>query len=224
MIKFVNVTKAFDKSNPLFENLNLEIKDNDFVFIIGKSGAGKTTLLSLIINKIKLDDGQIIVDNLKVDKKFNKTDRLRQKIGFVFQDFKLLPAKNIYENIAVSLQILKFPRSEFDYEIKKVLKIVDLEGKELYFPNQLSAGEQQRAAIARAVAGNRPILLADEPTGNLDPENSWKIMQIFSKLKAKRTIVIATHNTDIVNSFQQRVIRLDQGKIISDKVGGNYSL
>ncbi|GIW62356.1 MAG: hypothetical protein KatS3mg090_0182 [Patescibacteria group bacterium] len=122
------------------------------------------------------------------------------------------------------MQILKFSRSDFDYEIKKILKIVDLEGKEFYFPNQLSAGEQQRAAIARAVAGNRSIILADEPTGNLDPENSWKIMQIFSKLKDKRTIVIATHNTDIVNSFQQRVIKLDKGKIISDKIGGSYSL
>ncbi|KKP60991.1 MAG: hypothetical protein UR54_C0006G0019, partial [Candidatus Roizmanbacteria bacterium GW2011_GWA2_34_18] len=149
---------------------------------------------------------------------------LRRKIGIIFQDFKVLIDKNVFENIAVSLKVIGADYSLIKSEVKRVLEIVGLAKKEMVFPLQLSAGELQRVAIARAVIGDRNIILADEPTGNLDPKTSWDIMKIFKKLEGKRTIIIATHNTDIVNSFQKRVLVLKEGKIIKDQRKGGYEL
>ncbi len=224
MITFKNVTKKFPLGNIALQNVSFEIEDSEFVFLVGPSGAGKSTIINLIIRSLTPTSGEIAVDNFVLTSKFNKVDQLRKKIGIVFQDFKLLATKTVEENIMVSLKILGFTETQALEETEKVLEFVGLLDKRRVFPIQLSAGEQQRIAIARAIAGNRSIILADEPTGNLDPNTSWKIMQIFSKLQGKKTVVFATHNTDIVNSFKTRVIALENGKIVDDIKKGKYKL
>ena len=224
MITFKNVTKRFPLGNVALKNVSFQINENEFVFLVGPSGAGKSTIINLILRKFKQTEGEIKVDDFVLDKKFSKVDSLRKKIGVIFQDFKLILSKNVEENIALSLKILGFNKERAREETEKVLEFVGLSRKRYMFPLQLSAGEQQRVAIARAIAGGRSIVLADEPTGNLDPVTSWKIMEIFSKLKGKRTIIFATHNTDIVNSFTARVIRLKEGEIIEDSKKGKYKL
>ncbi len=224
MIKFINVTKQFPTGTIALSEVNTTIDKNEFVFLIGPSGAGKSTFINLILNRFNPTSGEIQVDDIKITPDFKKDPAiLRRKIGIVFQDFKLINTKNVYENIQLALEIINYPKDQIPLEIGKVLKFVELEGKERFFPLQLSAGEQQRVAIARAIAGGRKIILADEPTGNLDPKTSWKIMKIFAKLKGKRTIIIATHNMDIVNSWQERVIKLDKGKIVSDQKEASYN-
>ncbi|PIW73359.1 cell division ATP-binding protein FtsE, partial [Candidatus Roizmanbacteria bacterium CG_4_8_14_3_um_filter_34_9] len=158
------------------------------------------------------------------DKNFSQKIELRRKIGIIFQDFKVLSDKNVFENIAVSLKVIGVDNSDLKAKVKKTLELVGLSKKEMVFPVQLSAGELQRVAIARAIIGDRDIIIADEPTGNLDPKTSWDIMKIFKKLEGKKTIIIATHNTDIVNSFQKRVLVLKDGKIIKDQRKGGYEL
>ncbi len=224
MIKFIKVTKQFPTGIIALSEASTTIDKDEFVFLIGPSGAGKSTFINLILNRFNPTSGEIKVDDISITPDFKKNPAtLRKKIGIVFQDFKLINTKNVYENIQLALEIINYPKDKIPLEIAKVLKFVDLENKEKLFPLQLSAGEQQRVAIARAIAGGRKIILADEPTGNLDPKTSWKIMKIFAKLKGKRTIVFATHNVDIVNSFQERVIRLEKGKIVSDKKEGSYT-
>ena len=224
MISFKNVTKKFPLGNFALKNVSFEIEENEFVFLVGPSGAGKSTIINLIIRKIEQTQGEIIVDDFVIDKHFNKKDQLRRKIGIVFQDFKLLSSKTVEENISLSLKILGWKEEEIFDEVERVLDFVDLSDKRHLFPLQLSAGEQQRIAIARALAGKRKIILADEPTGNLDPTTTWKIMEIFSKLRGEKTILFATHNVDIVNSFNTRVIALKEGQIIEDLKKGGYKL
>ncbi len=224
MISFKNVTKKFPLGNFALKNVSFEIEENEFVFLVGPSGAGKSTIINLIIRKIEQTQGEIIVDDFVIDKHFNKKDQLRRKIGIVFQDFKLLSSKTVEENISLSLKILGWKEEEIFDEVERVLDFVDLSDKRYLFPLQLSAGEQQRIAIARALAGKRKIILADEPTGNLDPTTTWKIMEIFSKLRGEKTILFATHNVDIVNSFNTRVIALKEGQIIEDLKKGGYKL
>ena len=224
MIIFKNVTKTFIAGNIALKNVSFEIKKNEFVFLTGPSGAGKSTIINLIIRKIIQTTGEIIVDNFNLNEDFKEVDSLRKKIGVVFQDFKLIHSKTVEENILIALKILGYKDKEAQEETEKVLEFVDLTDKKDYFPVQLSAGEQQKTAIARAIAGNRDIILADEPTGNLDPATSWKIVDIFSKLLNKKTIIFATHNTDIVNSLKTRVIHLENGKVVKDLKKGKYIL
>lgn len=225
MITFDKVSKKFPLGNIAINEISFEINDNEFVFLVGPSGAGKTTILKLILKEITPSSGTIIVDDVDVsDKKMVRLEKLRQKIGIVFQDFKILPDKTVFENTALGLQILGAKSSEIKKEVKEALSLVGLSGKEKVFPIQLSAGELQRVSIARAIVGDRKIILADEPTGNLDPKTSWEIMKIFKKLEGKRTIIVATHNTDIVNSLQKRVIVMKVGKIIKDVRKGGYEL
>jgi cell division transport system ATP-binding protein len=225
MISFDKVTKKFPLGNTALNEVSFEVDDNDFVFLVGQSGAGKTSIIKMITQEIKPSSGSIIVDDLDItDKNFSQKIDLRRKIGIIFQDFKILTDKNIFENIAVSLNVLGVDQSEIKSEVKRVLELVGLSKKEMVFPLQLSAGELQRVAIARSVIGDRRIILADEPTGNLDPKTAWDIMKIFKKLEGKRTIIIATHNTDIVNSFQKRVLVLKEGKIVKDLRKGGYEL
>ena len=225
MINFDKVTKKFPLGNTALSDISFEIDDNQFVFLVGQSGAGKTTILKMITQEIKPTSGSIIVDDFDVtDKNFSQKIDLRRKIGVIFQDFKVLVDKNIFENVAVSLKVIGTDQSEIKTEVKRALELVGLSKKEFVFPVQLSAGELQRVAIARAIVGNRDIIIADEPTGNLDPKTSWDIMKIFKKLEGKRTVIIATHNTDIVNSFQKRVLVLKEGKIIKDQRKGGYEL
>ena len=216
MIVFEKVSKKYPLGNFALQNISFKLEDNDFVFLVGPSGAGKTTILRLILGEYPPSAGTIMVDNLDIsDKKFNQFEALRRRIGFVFQDFKVLADKNVFENIALALKVVGIMPEKIEEEVKKALELVGLKNKEQVFPIQLSAGELQRIAIARAIVGNRDIILADEPTGNLDPKTAWEIMKIFKKLDGKRTIVIATHNTDIVNSLKKRVIYLKEGKIIN---------
>lgn len=225
MITFDKVTKKFPLGNTALADVSFNIDDNQFVFLVGQSGAGKTSIIKLITQEMKPTSGSIIVDNYDItDQNFSQKIELRRKIGIIFQDFKILSEKNIFENIAVSLDVINSEPSEIKSKVRRVLEIVGLSKKELLFPLQLSAGELQRVAIARAVVGDRNIILADEPTGNLDPKTTWDIMKIFKKLEGKKTIIIATHNTDIVNSFQKRVLILKDGKIIKDLRKGGYEL
>ncbi len=225
MILFENVNKKFPLGNSALEDVSFEIQDNEFVFLVGSSGAGKTTILKLILNDMKPTSGSLLVDDFDLtSKSFREVEKLRRTIGFVFQDFKILPEKNIFENIAVGLLISGTPNKVVKKEVKNALELVGLIHKEHVFPVQLSAGELQRVAIARAVCGNRKIILADEPTGNLDPKTTWDIIKIFKKLEGKKTILIATHNTDVVNSLKKRVLVLKNGRLIKDVRKGGYEL
>jgi len=225
MIKFDNVTKKFLLGTVALNNVFFEITDNEFLFLVGPSGAGKTTVIKLILREILPSSGSIMIDDFDIaSKKFSQTTVLRRNIGVVFQDFKILSDKNIFENIALGLKVMNSPLIEIKSKVKEALQLVGLSKQEEVFPVQLSAGELQRVAIARAVVGERKIILADEPTGNLDPKTAWEIMRVFKKLEGQRTIVIATHNTDIVNSFKKRVIALKEGKIIKDQRKGGYEI
>jgi len=225
MITFDKVTKKFPLGNTALSDVSFEIDDKQFVFLVGQSGAGKTSILKMITQEIVPTSGSIIVDDFDItDKNFSQKIDLRRKIGIIFQDFKVLSDKNVFENVAVSLKVLGIDHSEIKNKVNKALDLVALSKKEMVFPVQLSAGELQRVAIARAIVGDRDIIIADEPTGNLDPKTSWDIMKIFKKLEGKKTIIIATHNTDIVNSFQKRVLVLQEGKIIKDQRKGGYEL
>ena len=225
MITFEHVTKKFPLGNVALDDVSFQIEDNEFVFFVGPSGAGKTTILKLLLREIPVTSGTILVDDIDVSiKKFGSPVNLRRKIGIVFQDFKILSEKNVFENVALSLQVVGAPTGQIKQEVKSALELVNLSDKSKVFPAQLSAGEIQRVAIARAIIGNRNILLADEPTGNLDPKTAWEIVRIFKKLEGKKTIIIATHNTDIVNSMQKRVIVLKDGKLTKDARKGGYEL
>ncbi|MBI4973434.1 ATP-binding cassette domain-containing protein [Candidatus Roizmanbacteria bacterium] len=225
MILFENVFKKFPLGNTALQDISFEIQDNEFVFLVGSSGAGKTSILKLILRDMVPSSGTVAVNEFDLSaKNFRHLEKLRRSIGFVFQDFKILDEKNVFENIALSLQITGLSAKEVKRKVSEVLELVGLENKEKVFPIQLSAGELQRVAIARAVCGDRRIILADEPTGNLDPKTTWDIMKIFKKLEGKKTIIIATHNTDIVNSLKKRVFLLKEGRLIKDMRKGGYEL
>lgn len=225
MISFDQVTVQYPLGNKALDNVSFNVNDNEFVYLVGPSGAGKTTILRLLLNEHLPNAGTISVDDWQItSKKFNKKNELRKKMGVVFQDFKVLLEKNIFENIALSLKVKGLPKNSIKEEVLKALKLVNLPHKELVFPSQLSAGELQRVAIARAIVGDRKIILADEPTGNLDPQTTWEVMKIFKKLEKDHTILFATHNADIVNSMRRRVIVLKEGKIIKDQQKGEYTL
>jgi cell division transport system ATP-binding protein len=225
MILFNGIYKIFPGNITGLENINLKIEDGEFVFLVGPSGAGKSTLLKLIIKETQASSGSIYLDDWEINKLQNSLlPKLRRKVGFVFQDFKLLEDRTASENIAVSLEILGKNRNEISERIKKVLEIIHLENKGNFFPKQLSFGEQQRVAIGRAIAGEAKILLADEPTGNLDPKTSWEILKIITDInKNGTTILMATHNVDIVNSMKKRVITIEKGKIVKDAKKSKYS-
>lgn len=225
MITFENVNKKFPLGNVALSDISFTIEDKEFVFFVGPSGAGKTTVLKLILREMIPTTGTILVDDFNVTAKdFSQFEKLRRKIGMIFQDFKILYDKNVFENIAMSLKVLGHDNSQIKVEVREALQLVNLSKKDLSFPAQLSAGELQRVAIARAIVGNRDIIMADEPTGNLDPETTWEVMKIFKKLDGKKTVIIATHNTDVVNSFQKRVIVLKNSKLVKDQRKGGYDI
>lgn len=225
MISFQNVSMQFPMGNAALKDVSFEIKENEFVFLVGPSGAGKTTILKLILKQLIPSSGTILVNNMELTApNFNQTEALRRMMGVVFQDFKILPDKNVFENIAMSLRIQSASRSQIDSEVQEALELVGLKHKERAFPSQMSAGELQRIAIARAIVGNREIIVADEPTGNLDPKTSWEIMKIFKKLEGKKTILFATHNSDIVNSMRKRVFVMKEGELKKDIKKGGYDL
>lgn len=218
MITFSEVSKSFSSTNAALKNVTFAVDNNEFVFLVGPSGAGKTTILRLILADLLPDSGEISIDDWNITRKsFKEAHLLRRNIGMVFQDFKLLPYLNIYENISLGLEVQHVNHNYIKQEVEELLEIVGLKGYGLRFPKELSAGEQQRVAIARALAGGRDIILADEPTGNLDPKTAWEIMKIFKKLEGEKTIIITTHNMDILHTLKKRTITLENGSIVSDK-------
>lgn len=225
MIQFDSVTKSYPLGTVALDDVTFAIEPNEFTFLVGTSGAGKTTILNLILGDLYPTTGTVIVNDMDISsKKSKKIEELRRRIGVVFQDFKILQDKDVFENIALGLHIQELPMKKIKEEVHEVLTLVGLEGKHNYFPVQLSAGELQRVAIARAMCGDRHIILADEPTGNLDPKTTWDIMKIFKKVEDHKTIIIATHNTDIVNSMKKRVLVLKKGQLIKDMKKGGYEL
>jgi len=208
------------------EGASFEIKPGEFVFITGPSGAGKTTIVRLILREYLPTSGIIKIgedDLVKMKKK--DLPKLRQKIGVVFQDFKLLTDRTVWENVALALRVLGKDEKEIEKEITKILGLVGLEERADLFPSQLAGGELQRAGLARAVVGQPEIIIADEPTGNLDLATAWQIIKLLQKVnKAGKTVIMATHNFEIVNAMKERVIELDKGKIISDKKKGKYKV
>lgn len=225
MILFTNVSKKYPNGIVALENFNSKIDDGEFVFLVGPSGAGKTTILRLVIRDLLPSQGSILLDDWEINKlRDSRLPYLRRKIGFVFQDFKLLNDRTVAENIAVALEILGRSREAVEKRIDEVLEITHLTPRANYFPKQLSYGERQRVAIGRAIAGDAKILLADEPTGNLDPKTSWEILKIISQInKNKTTVIMATHNVDIVNSLKKRVIGLSKGKMVKDEKKSRYT-
>lgn len=222
MIKFSDVTVTFGNGISSLHDVSFDIGNNEFVFLVGPSGAGKSSILNSIMGLYHPKKGTIEVGEppVKVNKlKGNKLAEFRQSIGFVFQDFKVLPYKNIFENILIALRVKNIPTQFYKEEVMSALKNVGLEDKAFEFPIQLSAGELQRVAIARALSGDRHIILADEPTGNLDPKTTWDVIKLFVSLADHRTIIIATHNVDVVSSLKKRTITLEKGAIVRDGVG-----
>ncbi|PSO44274.1 cell division ATP-binding protein FtsE, partial [Candidatus Saccharibacteria bacterium SW_7_54_9] len=207
-------------------HVNLHIHPKEFVTVVGESGAGKSTLIRLLIREEKPSSGKIIVGGLDYEGvKRRDIPRLRRRIGVVFQDFKLLPNRNVRENVAFALEITGARPSVIKHTVPKVLQLVGLAGKEHNFPRELSGGEQQRVAIARAVVRQPKILIADEPTGNLDPKHSWDIIELLLKInRYGTTVILATHNRDIVNALQRRVVTLRGGRVIDDQEQGAYNV
>lgn len=224
MIKLVDVCKKFADGTSALTDISFEIADGEFVFLVGSSGAGKTTLLRLFIRDHILSSGTIVIDGKDLAKmKNSEAVSLRRQIGFVFQDLKLLTELNLYENVALSLEIMGKPREEIKKEVNQALDLVGLAGQGEEFPLQMSGGELQRVAIARAIVGNPKYVFADEPTGNVDPAMSWNIIKILETVnKTGATVIMATHNSEIVDSLGKRVIRLENGRVVSDKKGAKY--
>jgi len=224
MIKFSNVSKKFGNDKIALEDINLEVKPGEFVFLTGPSGAGKTTLLRLILREFLPTNGKITVSEQDISKiKKEEIPLYRRKIGVIFQDFKLLTDRTVAENVAIAKEILGENTKEVSKDVDEILKVVGLEKQKDLFPAQIAGGEMQRTVIARALIQDPQILLADEPTGNLDPATSWEILQILSTInKLGITVVMATHNAEIVNSLGKRVVRIEKGKIISDEEKGKY--
>jgi len=224
MIEFKNVTKVYEDGNVALKNVNIVIKKGEFVFLVGPSGSGKSTLIKLLIREIPVTTGSIFVAGRNIcNLKASRIPQLRRNIGYVFQDFKLLPNKTIFENVAFALEVIGKPAYAIKVQVPQVLKLVGLASKVNSYPHQLSAGEQQRISIARAFVNRPPILLADEPTGNLDPATSDGIMKLLSRINLiGTTVAMASHDKSIVNSMRRRVIELEEGEVIRDQKRGVY--
>ena len=223
MIVFESVTKKFGSSLAL-DNVSLEIKQGEFVFIVGPSGAGKSTLLRILTRELTASSGKVMIGNQEITKlKAKDVPTLRRKIGFVFQDFKLLDDRTVFENVSITLEVLGKKDEEIAKMVEHTLKLVELWDKRDLFPRQLSGGEAQRTAIARAIVGKPDILLADEPTGDLDPKTAWGVIQLLNEINSwGTTVIMATHNQEIVNTLKRRVIVLKKGQVVKDSKEGKY--
>ncbi|MCX6723151.1 MAG: cell division ATP-binding protein FtsE [Candidatus Staskawiczbacteria bacterium] len=224
MIKFNNVTKVYSPDTTVLENVSFEIKEGEFVSIVGKSGAGKTTLVHLILGLEISTSGEVYFKGINLSNTDSSNiQEIRRKIGCIHQDYKLLPKKTVYENVAYIMQVEGKENEEINREVPKVLEVIGLKDKVNNFPDQLSGGEQQRLAIARALVNNPDIIIADEPTGNLDPYNSYEVISLLQKINnTGKTIILATHDREIINKLKKRVITLEDGKILRDESQGNF--
>ena len=224
MITLENVSKSYAKGQPALNNVSLHIDKGEFVFIVGNSGSGKSTLIKLLLKELEPTSGTIKVNDQDLGKlKRRQVPKYRRGVGCVFQDFRLLKDRNVYENVAFAQRVIERPNRVIKKRVPEILTLVGLAEKYKSFPRELSGGEQQRVALARALVNRPNILLADEPTGNLDPKNSLDIMKLLEEINERgTTVVIVTHNREIVNSFKKRVITMRKGVIVSDELEGEY--
>lgn len=225
MINFDNVSKQYKKTNaPALDGINLNIEQGEFVFLVGQSGSGKSTLLRLILKEDKPSSGIVTVDGINVAKLRNrKVPAFRRKMGIVFQDFRLLPGKTVFDNVAFGMEVIGMSKKEIKQRIPALLDLVGLEEKAHRLPSELSGGEQQRVALARAFVNKPKLLLADEPTGNLDPSTSIGIMKLLDRInRTGTTIIMATHDVAIVDQMRKRIVQMENGKIIRDQERGMY--
>lgn len=226
MIVFQNVSKLYNGGAPALEEVNFKVDPGEFVCLVGKSGAGKSTIIKLLIGEEKPSKGRVFFGQYEVNKlRSDELPPFRRHVGVVFQDFKLLPLKNTYENVAFALEAAGRPQEEIKELVPQVLDMVGLSDKLANFPHELSGGEKQRVAIARAMVHRPEVIIADEPTGNLDPFNTWEIINLLQKInQLGTTLILATHDKEIVNNLDRRVVTLDRGRIIRDEERGKYIL
>ena len=224
MIDMKNVSKVYENGALALDHINVHIEKGEFVFIVGASGAGKSTFIRMLFREVLPSDGSLIVNGQDVvHMDHSDVPYLRRGLGVIFQDYRLLPDKTVAENVAFAMQVIEAPRRKIQHSVNAVLDIVGLRDKYKCFPSQLSGGEQQRVAIARAIVNHPALVIADEPTGNLDPETSWDIMDIFKRINADgTTIVMATHDKDIVDAMKRRGIAIEDGHIVRDEAQGAY--
>ncbi len=226
MIQMKNVRKVYESSNTVaLDDIDLTINDGEFVFLVGPSGSGKTTIMKLITGEVKPTSGKIIVNDFDMSNiKRRKLPKARRTLGVVFQDYRLIENMNVYDNVAFAMRVVGARASEIKKRVPYMLELVGLEGREKRLPKELSGGEQQRVAIARALVNNPRMIVADEPTGNLDPVRSLELMLLFEKINEMgTTVMVVTHEKELVNAFAKRVVTIDSGKIISDGMDGYYS-
>ncbi len=224
MIEMKDVTKVYENGALALDHINVHIEKGEFVFIVGASGAGKSTFIRMLFREVLPTDGSLIVNGQDVvHMDHSDVPYLRRGLGVIFQDYRLLPDKTVAENVAFAMQVIEAPRRKIQHSVNAVLDIVGLREKYKCFPSQLSGGEQQRVAIARAIVNHPALVIADEPTGNLDPDTSWDIMDIFKRINADgTTIVMATHDKGIVDAMKRRVIAIEDGHIVRDEAQGVY--
>ena len=224
MITLKNVSKTYEEGAHALVDVNIHIDPGEFVFVVGDSGSGKSTLIKLLLKELDPTSGTIMVNKKSLDKiRRGQIPYYRRNIGCVFQDFRLLKDKNVYDNVAFAQRAISASNRSIKKKVPRILSLVGLAAKYRSKPNQLSGGEQQRVALARALINKPPILLADEPTGNLDPKNSWEIMKLLEKInEGGTTILVVTHNREIVNEMKKRVVTMKKGVIVSDEEQGGY--
>lgn len=224
MIDFINVSKEYGNGVKALSNINIHIDKGEFVFIVGSSGAGKSTLIKLLLKEEDPTGGKIYFNNMDITKvKNRRIPYIRRNIGVVFQDFRLLKNKTVYENVAFAMEIIGSSSKEIRRQVPMVLSMVGLSSKAHSYPDQLSGGEQQRVSIARALVNRPTVLIADEPTGNLDPDTAWEIMGLLKEINRRgTTVLMATHARDIVNAMRRRVIALENGRVVKDELKGVY--
>lgn len=225
MIEFNNVSKIYNNNVSALKNIDLRIEKGEFVFLVGPSGAGKSTMMKMLLKEIEPTEGNIIINNnIEITKlKKSQVPMYRRKIGVVFQDFRLIPNLNVFENVAFAMRVIEAPQKDIRKRVPMMLSLVGLSTKYKSFPHELSGGEQQRVALARAIVNNPAIVIADEPTGNLDPETAMGIMEILSDInRAGTTVVMATHAKEIVDVMKKRVIAMEKGEIVRDEERGLY--
>ena len=224
MIEINNLTKTYDKSNRALKGVDISIEDGEFVFITGVSGSGKSTLLRILLKEVEPRSGRVVVNDMDLGAMPRRyVPRYRRTLGVVFQDFRLLKDRTVYENIAFAQRVIGVPGRNIKEAVPRMLKLVGLSSKYKAFPHQLSGGEQQRVAIARALINQPAVLLADEPTGNLDPQNAMEIMKLLEEINRRgTTVIVVTHSRELVNTMKKRVITMDKGIVISDVKEGGY--
>ncbi len=226
MVQMTDVTKIYDSTGTAaLDGVDLTINEGEFVFLVGPSGSGKTTMMKLITGEVRATAGEIIVNDFDMMKiKQRKLSKVRRTLGVIFQDYRLIENMTVYDNVAFAMRVVGAAGKNIARRVPYVLELVGLDGREHRFPNELSGGEQQRVAIARALVNNPRMIVADEPTGNLDPVRSLELMLLFEKINEMgTTILVVTHEKELVNAFSKRVVTIDEGHVISDDMGGYYS-